>query len=94
MRKVISSLLLAGVLAVGGAAIALANTTYPPEGGRWDWGVNDNCYSNYYHGSKTHGSTASSANGVDRSEDIERGFTSYAAVKASGSGNNAYYRVK
>lgn len=90
----ISSVALASSLLTAGAAFA--TTVYPPEGGTWSYGVQPTAtvYSNYYHGSLTHGSTA--CNGYPactRSADRPAGTTSYASRVPTLWGNTAYYRI-
>ena len=75
---------------------AFATTTYPSEGGKWDYGVSPltTVYSNYYHATRTHGSTACNGiGGCTRSVDTQRGNTSYASRTPTAWGNTAYYRV-
>ncbi|WP_344321178.1 lactococcin 972 family bacteriocin [Streptomyces macrosporus] len=82
-----------GALVVATATPALATITYPPEGGTWDHGITPGTvWSNYYHGSKCHGST-SVGYFTDRSPDTAAGRWSNSATHAAVSGNKVYYRI-
>lgn len=90
----------AAVLALLGgglsAGAAFATTEYPPEGGTWDYGVTPlYVYSNYYHGTRTHKSTACSNAGCAYSGWVSAGSTSYATMNPSTfGGNEAFYDVR
>lgn len=63
-------------------------------GGRWDYGVNKydggTCWSNYYHESCRHGSTAMNGDGdVDQADGIDAGEESYASVSSTSHGNKS-----
>lgn len=58
IRKPVAAALVAGAFLVGGGAAAHATISYVG-GGTWDHGVNSSIvWSDYYHGSKCHGSTS------------------------------------
>ncbi len=90
----ISSVALAASLLTAGAAVA--TVVNPPEGGTWDYGVTPftTVWSNYYHGSRTHGSTACTGYpSCTRSADKAPGTWSYASRVPTLWGNTSYYRV-
>jgi lactococcin 972 family bacteriocin len=93
---------LVAVLAVSAsvatAGAAYATTSYP-DGGTWNYETNifvtgGPVFSNYYHPSQRHGSTAvNGQGGSDRSADRPGGTWSYASTPGTWWGNSAYYRV-
>lgn len=92
-NKVVSMALAAGALTIGatlGATPANAYTSYP-EGGTWDYGNSGKTWSNYYHGSKKHRSTACNSYTCLRSADAAKGNWSYASVSWTVTGNTWYY---
>lgn len=97
VKKVGIGVLLGASLAVGGATAAYATTNYPAQGGTWTYGLSAGLispYSNYWHGSRCHGSTVSTDWASSRSIDVRAGQTSHA--QASGNAlthNNYYFRV-
>jgi len=78
-----------GLLLASTATIAMADTVNPPEGGVWRYGRG---YSDYFHGSKKHGSSVQGVNFV-RSPCIKAGSWSYARTDAARFGNKAWYRT-
>jgi lactococcin 972 family bacteriocin len=65
-----------------------------PEGGTWSHGTNDGVYSNYYHPSKRHGSTAMNGRGnSNRVTGIASGSWSYASISKTTAGNSAYWHL-
>lgn len=91
-RRSVSGMVVAGAVAVGlvvgGAAPAHA-VTQNVGGGTWSYGVTATTnYSNYYHGSYYHRSTAYNSSGTQRAYG-EAGYWSRAGVKATLSGNQA-----
>lgn len=63
-------------------------------GGTWDHGISiDQVWSNYYHGTKIHGSTAENTNGQYFSGWKDPGVWSYKSIKASLWGNKVYWKV-
>lgn len=100
MRKKKQSILAgaAGVVASAGllfgAAAPASAAVETPEGGLWDYGVNYwvlNTWSDYYHETDAHGSTACSANACDESGTVPGGQWSEASISATWGGNTAYY---
>ncbi|MFG2562751.1 lactococcin 972 family bacteriocin [Streptomyces sp. NPDC048496] len=82
----------AGALVVAAATPALATITYPAEGGTWDHGAGTAIvWSDYYHGSKCHGSTAVGKY-ID-SDEAAKGSWSFAQATVALSGNKAYYNT-
>lgn len=78
------------VMVVGGTAIALAAQANV-DGGTWSYGVNDtHVYSNYYHPTCKHGSTAEGTF-TARSGCVGPGQTSYASAPKKWRGNQSYY---
>ncbi|MDV6013001.1 lactococcin 972 family bacteriocin [Haloechinothrix sp. LS1_15] len=99
----------AGALIVGGGGAALADsggTEMDPDspstldsvefvgGGEWHYGTSAfSGYSNYYHGTRCHGSTAISGDNIVRSPDTPAGNWAYAEVSRDGfSTIHAYWR--
>lgn len=68
-----------GLLLASTATIAMADTVNPPEGGVWRYGRG---YSDYFHGSKKHGSSVQGVNFV-RSPCVKAGSWSYARTDAA-----------
>jgi lactococcin 972 family bacteriocin len=100
-QKTIFSAVLAAALTVGGAtAAANATTAYSPEGGTWNYGVRSGgiygtvgeVYSEYYHPSRTHKSTACANGTCSYSGWVSAGTTSV-AKRMQQSPNTAYYDV-
>ncbi len=89
--------LLASGLALGGAltvaAPANATTAYP-EGGTWNYGFKGvTVYSDYYHPSKKHRTTACRSDFCARSTDQYGGNWASQGVQSSAKGNESYYYV-
>lgn len=66
------------------------NTTEYVGGGEWNWGIdklNDEVFSDYYHASLYHSSTATSKHGEDKDYNVA-GKWSQASVKYSALGGN------
>jgi lactococcin 972 family bacteriocin len=84
---------LAGVLAVGGMSAANAATSYP-DGGTFDYGVDYGymtVWANYFHGSKSHGSTACNRSSCTRSDRADANRWSFSDRTATWGGNSSYY---
>ncbi|MEU0521990.1 lactococcin 972 family bacteriocin [Streptosporangium sp. NPDC006007] len=76
------------------ATAAWATITYPPEGGTWDHGTGTGyTWSDYYHSSDCHGSTAVGVRTV-RSPNTNPGSWSRASVAMSSFNNETYYRIE
>lgn len=89
----VGALGLAGALVVGGATAANA-ATKSAEGGKLDYGVDygyGSVWSNYYHPSKAHGSTACNSMSCSRSDRVPAGRWSYASMGSTLGGNSSYY---
>ena len=91
IKKVLTSMLVAGVI-LSNSIIAMA-ATVQVDGGTWAYGTNvTKCYSNYYHGSRAHNSTAINGNATaSYSGQVSAKNTSYASVSKTLTGNTAYY---
>lgn len=90
MRRMATAAVVSALLAIGGAGAAHAATTYPA-GGVWTHGANPIVYSNYYHPSRWHGSTAVGRY-TYRSALVAPGRWSVASAPRKAHGNRAYYR--
>lgn len=92
MRRVFATVSLAAGITIGSAGAALAVTEYVG-GGAWDHGFmgNDYVYSNYYHGSVCHGSTAVGT--YTSRASAPAGSTSYAQAPRANSNNETYWRT-
>lgn len=91
-RKLAAGAALASALLVGGVAVP-ANavvTTCPGVGGTWDYGVSSIVWSNFYHGSYLHRSTAGNSLGDWRSPNTQPGYWSKVSVGATAFNNRAY----
>ncbi|WP_411742030.1 lactococcin 972 family bacteriocin [Raineyella sp. W15-4] len=92
IAKAIATAVVTLGIAAGSAASANA-TVVPVGGGTWNYGVGGIVWSNYYHGSKVHGSTACSGVRCVASPWTPQGRWSYASTSATLAGNTAYWRV-
>lgn len=93
MKKVITSLVLGGVVSVSGLTTAFATTEYV-DGGRWEHSVTlKEVHSDYYHLSRTHKSSVQGTR-FDTSDWKARGYPAKAVAPRATSGNKAYYDVK
>ncbi|RKS10276.1 lactococcin 972 family bacteriocin [Nocardiopsis sp. Huas11] len=91
IRRAACTALLAGGLVAGAAGTASAVVEYVG-GGVWDHGiVNSRVYSNYYHSSICHGSTAVGTTTVRATAGA--GATSYASAPKAWTNNQTYYRT-
>ncbi|MEV7613207.1 lactococcin 972 family bacteriocin [Streptomyces sp. NPDC089799] len=80
-----------GALIIAGAAPALA-TTVNVSGGTWDYGAGTaTVWSDFYHGSKCHGST--SVGSYIDSDEASAGSWSITAAPVKLSGNKSYYNT-
>ena len=90
IKKAITSLVLVGAVA-SNSILAMAATDNV-DGGTWSHGTNlTKCYSNYYHGSYYHNSTAINGDATASKDYAYAGDTSYASVSRTLTGNTAYY---
>jgi lactococcin 972 family bacteriocin len=83
-----------GAFAVGTPALAYVITQYPPEGGTWEYGIDESNvnFSYYNHPSQNHRSSVSNPlKGLVRSICDSGGRWTYATEAASTSGNQAFY---
>ncbi|MBB4071681.1 lactococcin 972 family bacteriocin [Canibacter oris] len=90
-KKSATVLLAAGIIFAGtgtaGAAISAG-------GGSWDYGVDYwsmKTWSNYYHATKVHSSTACNANRCVSSGPTPKDRWSYASLRATWGGNTSYW---
>ncbi|MEU3183818.1 lactococcin 972 family bacteriocin [Streptomyces sp. NPDC006923] len=91
IKRGIKLAIAAGALVVGTAAPALA-TVVGVGGGTWDYGADATwTWSDYYHGSKCHGSSVQGKN-YYTSGDTAAGAWANAGAPAKLSGNQAYWR--
>ncbi|MFD7405177.1 lactococcin 972 family bacteriocin [Streptomyces sp. NPDC059866] len=80
-----------GALVVAGAAPAMA-TVVSAGGGTWDYGAGTAIvWSDYYHGTKCHGSTAVGEY-ID-SDEAAKGSWSFAQADVALSGNKSYWNT-
>lgn len=95
ITRAVSTAVLALGIASAGAAVANAATNVVSVGGdKWTYGVSSGTtFSNYYHGSKVHGSTACSSVRCAESPWTPKGRESRASTWATLGGNTAYWRV-
>lgn len=92
VRRFAAPVLLAGVLSSAAVTAANAAIVHPPEGGVWDYGANaSTVWSDYYHPSVCHGSTAVGTIVVRASAGA--GAWSLASAQAKLFGNESYYRT-
>ncbi|MBQ8999834.1 MAG: lactococcin 972 family bacteriocin [Clostridium sp.] len=91
IKKALTSMVVAGMV-LSNSVVAMA-ATKQVDGGNWGYGTNlTKCYSNYYHGSKSHNSTAINGNATSSySGQTSAKYTSYASVSRTLKGNTAYY---
>ncbi|MCY9787584.1 lactococcin 972 family bacteriocin [Nocardiopsis sp. EMB25] len=90
-RRTTVTVLLTSGLALGAAGIAAADVDYVG-GGTWYHGITETrVYSNYYHGSVCHGSTAVGTTVVRDS--APAGGTSRASAPRAWTNNQSYYRT-
>ncbi|MDN4865849.1 lactococcin 972 family bacteriocin [Priestia megaterium] len=93
MKKVITSLVLGGVVSVSGLTTAFATTEYVA-GGRWEHSVTTKeVHSDYYHLSKAHKSSVQGTK-FDTSGWKSRGYPAKSVAPRALSGNKAYYDVQ
>lgn len=87
-----AAMVLGMVMAAGTTGVALAAEQFPAEGGSWQYGDNGfRAYSNYWHASKTHGSSVSAGNKTSTSICTARNKWSYAQVNMPGTSAPAYH---
>lgn len=91
LKRAVKMAALSAALVVAGAAPALA-TVKNIGGGTWDYGAGTAIvWSDYYHGSKCHGST-SVGTYID-SDEASAGNWSFTQADVALSGNESYYRT-
>ncbi len=95
LKRKAASLVLAGAISIGSAAVAMAATAYPAQGGRWDYGLSGTTYfSNYWHPSANHGSSVIVNGVLNRSACSAPNVTSTASRFAwPWYSRSAYYRI-
>lgn len=90
-KRNLKVLVAAGALVIAGATPAMA-TVVNVGGGTWDYGAGTAVvWSDYYHGSKCHGST-SVGKTID-SDEAAKGSWSITQANVKLSGNKSYYRT-
>ncbi|MFJ9546073.1 lactococcin 972 family bacteriocin [Streptomyces erythrochromogenes] len=92
----ISTKIKAAVVAAGfvlAASVPAVAATSQVSGGTWMYGTNssDMVYSNYYHPTRCHGSSAQGKY-LAQSGNVDKDRTSYASAPEAWSGNKSYYR--
>ena len=94
IKKSVTALVLGGII-LSNSAVAMA-AKKNIGGGILYYGVTfSECYSNYYHGTKTHMSSAMNGKGkLVKSEWVRARYTSFASVERTLSGNASYYDTK
>ncbi|AQU68263.1 hypothetical protein BBN63_20640 [Streptomyces niveus] len=91
LKRVVKMAAVSTALVVAGATPALA-TVINIGGGTWDYGAGTAVvWSDYYHGSKCHGSTSVGAY-IDSDEEAAGGW-SITQAEVAASGNESYYRT-
>ncbi|MFC9297763.1 lactococcin 972 family bacteriocin [Streptomyces sp. NPDC057011] len=91
-KRGIKLALVAGAVIAASAAPALA-TTVSVGGGTWDYGAGTaTVWSDYYHGSKCHGSSVQGEY-YDASGNVSAGSWAFASAPVKLSGNKSYYRT-
>ncbi len=96
IKHTLSGGIMAVGLVLGGGAAAFATTTYPPEGGTWNYGVvaGVHLYSDYFHQTVCHGSSTRNDWGLSSSPDVAGGVWSNNSQPTTSIQNNrAYYRT-
>lgn len=79
------------LLPAGGVA---PKYTSHPEGGTWVHGTDNGVYSNYYHPTKRHGSTAMNGRGQsNKATNVAGGLWSRASIAKTWAGNSAYWHL-
>lgn len=94
-RTVVGGLLALGISAAGGGA-AIAATTYPSEGGVWNYGVAGgvNLYSDYFNQNRCHGTSTQNDWGYSSSPNVAANtWANNSQATSSFQNNRAYYRV-
>lgn len=94
-RRVTGAVLAVGML-FGGASAAMAGTTYPPEGGTWNYGVSAgvHLYSDYFNQHQCHGSSNRNDWGYTSSPNVAGNvWANSSQPTTSLQDNRAYYRV-
>jgi lactococcin 972 family bacteriocin len=95
-KRMIAGGILTLGLTLGGTSAALAETTYPPEGGTWNYGVVSgvHLYSDYFHQTQCHGSSTRNDFGLSSSPEVIGGVWSNNSQGTTPNQNNrAYYRT-
>jgi lactococcin 972 family bacteriocin len=94
INRIGAGVALTAALVLGGATAAFATTNYPSQGGTWTYGLSTGLispYSNYYHGSKCHGSSVVTDWASSRSIDTYKGKTSHAQAAGNAYTHDKYY---
>lgn len=94
IKKSLTALVLGGII-LSNSSIALAAVTNIGGGTLYNGVTLKECYSNYYHPTKVHMSSAMNGKGLlVKSNWVNAGYTSYASVSKTLSGNQAFYSTR
>lgn len=94
IKKSLTALVLGGII-LSNSSIAMAAKTYVGGGTLYHGVTLTECYSNYYHATKLHMSSAINGKGkLVKSGWVNSRFTSYASVVRTLTGNESYYDTK
>lgn len=92
-KKAVATVLIGAGIGVGAAGVAAAREITQVGGGTWYHGLTPSyVYSDYFHSTRCHGSTAVGTYTV-RSATMGPGYTSKASAPRAGWGNESYWRV-
>ncbi|MDR0951133.1 MAG: lactococcin 972 family bacteriocin [Candidatus Ancillula sp.] len=91
IKKITSTLIGGGLILAGAAAPAFSAQNVG--GGTWKYNMTDIVYSDYYHPSVNHGSTACNWSKCDKQQWNDAGTWSHAQVGRGITGNKVYWHV-
>lgn len=94
IKKSLTALVLGGII-LSNSSIAMAAKTSVGGGTLYHGVTFTKCYSNYYHATKTHMSSAMNGKGdIVKSNWTSARYTSYASVSRTLTGNQAFYSTR
>lgn len=94
IKKSLTALVLGGII-LSNSSIAMAAKSYLGGGTLYHGVTVKECYSNYYHATKAHMSSAMNGKGkLSKSNWTSPRYTSYASVVRTVTGNESYYDTK